>query len=101
VIVANWRMLSQPQFWLFQIAGGFFGFLIGIVTTMQIKVTGPLTHNISGTAKAGVQTILALFIWKNPTTVMNLAGTALVLLGSMAYTHVRRPFAPPRAPAIQ
>ena len=101
VIVANWRMLSQPQFWLFQIAGGFFGFLIGIVTTMQIKVTGPLTHNISGTAKAGVQTILALFIWKNPTTVMNLAGTALVLLGSMAYTHVRCPFAPPRAPAIQ
>ena len=89
VILANWHMLSQPQFWAFQLAGGFFGFLIGIVTTLQIKVTGPLTHNISGTAKAGVQTLLALLIWKNPTTAMNLAGTGLVLVGSMAYTHVR------------
>jgi GDP-fucose transporter C1 len=88
VVLANWSVLSQPQFWLFQLAGGVFGFLIGIVTTLQIKVTGPLTHNISGTAKAGVQTLLALFIWKNPTTAMNLAGTAIVLLGSMIYTHV-------------
>ena len=90
VILANWHVLAQPQFWAFQLAGGVFGFLIGIVTTLQIKVTGPLTHNISGTAKAGVQTLLALLIWKNPTTVMNLAGTGLVLLGSMGYTHVRQ-----------
>jgi GDP-fucose transporter C1 len=97
VILANWHVLAQPQFWAFQLAGGVFGFLIGIVTTLQIKVTGPLTHNISGTAKAGVQTLLALLIWKNPTTAMNLAGTGLVLLGSMGYTHVSLG-APPCAP---
>ena len=56
---------------------------------MQIKVTSPLTHNISGTAKACVQTALAFWIWQNPTTVENLLGIALVLLGSMAYTYVR------------
>ena len=31
------------------------GFAIGLVTVMQVKATSPLTHNISGTAKAAVQ----------------------------------------------
>ena len=34
-------------------------FGIGYVTGLQIKVTSPLTHNISGTAKAAAQTVLA------------------------------------------
>ena len=29
------------------------------MTGLQIKVTSPLTHNISGTAKAAAQTVLA------------------------------------------
>jgi GDP-fucose transporter C1 len=37
----------------------FFRFAIGYVTGLQIKVTSPLTHNISGTAKAAAQTVLA------------------------------------------
>ena len=39
--------------------GGVFGFGIGYVTGLQIKATSPLTHNISGTAKAAAQTVLA------------------------------------------
>ena len=34
---------------------GVMGFAIGLVTVMQVKATSPLTHNISGTAKAAVQ----------------------------------------------
>ncbi len=34
---------------------GIMGFGIGLVTVMQVKATSPLTHNISGTAKAAVQ----------------------------------------------
>jgi hypothetical protein len=37
------------------IVAGFMGFAIGLVTVMQVKATSPLTHNISGTAKAAVQ----------------------------------------------
>jgi GDP-fucose transporter C1 len=62
------------------------GFAIGIVTVMQINYTSPLTHNISGTAKACVQTILALMIWRNPTTVNAMLGVFLVIAGSMLYT---------------
>lgn len=34
---------------------GIMGYGIGLVTVLQIKATTPLTHNISGTAKAAVQ----------------------------------------------
>ena len=53
-------------------------------------MTSPLTHNISGTAKAAVQSVLAFYIFKNPTTAANMAGIALVLGGSLAYSYVRR-----------
>jgi GDP-fucose transporter C1 len=89
VIRANYALLFSSYFWGIMVLGGVFGFAIGIVTILQIKVTSPLTHNISGTAKSGAQTLLALWIWGNPTTVANLGGVALVLLGSAAYTYVR------------
>ena len=68
---------------------GVLGFLIGIVTVMQIQVTSPLTHNISGTAKACVQTLLAYLIWKNDSTVKGNIGVFLVILGSGIYAFVR------------
>lgn len=34
---------------------GIMGYGIGLVTVLQVKATSPLTHNISGTAKAAVQ----------------------------------------------
>lgn len=47
--------LVSSIFWSAMTVAGFFGFAIGIVTVLQIKATSPLTHNISGTAKAAVQ----------------------------------------------
>jgi GDP-fucose transporter C1 len=68
---------------------GVLGFLIGIVTVMQIQVTSPLTHNISGTAKACVQTLLAYVVWQNDSTVKGNIGVFLVILGSGIYAYVR------------
>lgn len=53
---------------------GMLGFMMGIVTVNQIRATSPLTHNISGTAKAGVQSALAFYIWGNEATFMACAG---------------------------
>ena len=76
-------------FWGAMCVAGFFGFSIGIVTVLQIKATSPLSHNISGTAKAAVQSILAFYIWKNEWTVMGILGIFTVLGGSLLYTLVK------------
>jgi GDP-fucose transporter C1 len=89
IISANSHLLVSPRFWFIMVVGGVFGFLIGIVTIMQIKATSPLTHNISGTAKACVQTVFAFMIWQNPTTFENILGIVLVLGGTLAYAWVR------------
>lgn len=68
---------------------GVMGFAIGLVTVMQIKATSPLTHNISGTAKAAVQSLMAFYIWGNEATLQGVAGILLVIFGSGLYTWVQ------------
>lgn len=45
-------------FWSGMVMSGLMGFGIGLVTVMQVRATSPLTHNISGTAKAAFQVCL-------------------------------------------
>lgn len=84
----GYQMIS-PIFWAAMMVAGVFGFSIGIVTVMQIKATSPLTHNISGTAKAAFQSMMAFAIWKNPATMMGISGMFVVLGGSLLYTIVK------------
>ena len=86
IVGALGKQMLSPMFWGAMMVAGFFGFSIGIVTVMQIKATSPLSHNISGTAKAAVQSMMAFYIWKNPATVMGVAGMFVVLGGSLLYT---------------
>ena len=81
--------LFSPIFWGGMLLSGFLGFSIGIVVVMQIKATTPLTHNVSGTAKACAQTMLAFFLWGNEMTFGAVTGVALVLGGSLGYAYVR------------
>jgi GDP-fucose transporter C1 len=81
--------LVSAAFWSAMMVAGFFGFSIGIVTVLQIKATSPLSHNISGTAKAAVQSMMAFYIWGNKPTVMGILGIFTVLGGSLLYTLVK------------
>jgi len=82
-------LLTSKLFWVVMNLAGALGFVIGIVTIVQIKLTSALTHNMVGTAKSGLQTLLALILWQNPVTYQSLFGIALVLLGSGIYALVR------------
>lgn len=82
-------LLANPVFWTAMCVAGFFGFSIGIVTVLQIKVTSPLSHNISGTAKAAVQSMMAFYIWENNPTLLGVMGIFTVLGGSLLYTFVK------------
>lgn len=69
-ILENVTFLGSTTFWSIMTLTGVTGFLINISTFLQIKFTSPLTNTISGTAKAGVQTILGGMIFRNPISLM-------------------------------
>lgn len=87
--IYGFHMLTSAYFWGMMFLGGLFGIAIGYVTGLQIKVTSPLTHNVSGTAKACAQTILSVTINHEVKTVLWWFSNALVLGGSTAYTFVK------------
>lgn len=88
--VYNFPMLHSFTFWNWMLVSGVFGFAIGYVTGLQIQVTSPLTHNISGTAKACAQTVLACIYFHDIKTNLWWLSNAVVLLGSGGYTEVKR-----------
>jgi GDP-fucose transporter C1 len=89
ILLENTSKLVNLYFWFTMVATGVMGFAIGLVTVMQVKATSPLTHNISGTAKAAVQSLLAFWIWGNQATVKGVSGIFLVIFGSGLYTWVQ------------
>ncbi|KFM67563.1 GDP-fucose transporter 1, partial [Stegodyphus mimosarum] len=88
--VFDFELLGDIYFWILMIIGGTFGFAIGYVTGLQIKVTSPLTHNISGTAKACAQTVAAVAWFQEEKSLLWWISNTVVLLGSAAYTRVRQ-----------
>jgi len=89
IIYEHAAKLTSLFFWFAMCITGVTGFLIGLVTVMQVKATSPLAHNISGTAKAGVQSLMAFYIWGNQPTTKGILGIILVLAGSAWYAYVQ------------
>lgn len=80
----------NSSFWILTIIGGVFGFLIGFVTTLQIQVTSPLTHNISGTAKACAQTVIATYWYNEIKPFLWWLSNFVVLFASAAYARIKQ-----------
>lgn len=89
-VVWEFQHLDSFNFWVLMTLGGIFGFAIGYVTGLQIKITSPLTHNISGTAKAAAQTVLATYWFYEVKSFWWWFSNTVVLLGSGAYAAVRQ-----------
>ncbi|XP_036924975.1 GDP-fucose transporter 1 isoform X2 [Sturnira hondurensis] len=81
--------LGRAHFWGMMTLRGLFGLAISYVTALQIKFTSPLTHNVSGTAKACAQTVLAVLYYEETKSFLWWASNLMVLGGSSAYTWVR------------
>jgi len=62
-VVLNYPKIFNIPFWFAMTMAGLLGFSMGYVTGYQIQMTSPLTHNVSGTAKSYVQTLLAVVIY--------------------------------------
>ncbi|XP_047435787.1 GDP-fucose transporter 1-like [Mugil cephalus] len=87
--LVNFSGLTNLGFWGMMTLGGVFGFAIGYVTGLQIKFTSPLTHNVSGTAKACAQTVIAVVYNSSSKSLLWWTSNMLVLGGSSAYTWVK------------
>lgn len=95
VLLLEWRLLrnfehwKSPYFWGLLLVAGVCGIAIGYVTSLQIQVTSPLTHNVSGTAKACAQTVLACLVYSESKPFWWWVSNVMVLGGSSGYTVVR------------
>lgn len=89
-VVAKYSNLFEPSFWGYLTIGGICGFSIGYVTGLQIKVTSPLTHNISGTAKACAQTVMATQWFSESKSWLWWLSNFVVLFGSGMYARVKQ-----------
>ena len=84
-ILVNFPNWGSGYFWFLICLAGVFGIAIGYVTTLQIKVTSPLTHNVSGTAKACTQTILACMVYSESKSFWWWISNIMVLVGSSGF----------------
>lgn len=87
--LASFSRLADLGFWGMMTLGGVFGFAIGYVTGLQIKFTSPLTHNVSGTAKACAQTVIAVVYNSSSKSLLWWTSNMMVLCGSSSYTWVK------------
>ncbi|XP_029284651.1 GDP-fucose transporter 1 isoform X2 [Cottoperca gobio] len=87
--LASFSRSFDLRFWGMMTLGGVFGFAIGYVSGLQIKYTSPLTHNVSGTAKACAQTVIAVAYNHGSKSLLWWTSNLMVLCGSSAYTWVK------------
>ena len=87
--LAAFPYLFSSKFWFAMSISGFFGFIMGFVAGLQVKHTSPVTHNISGVAKACCQTVIAVLYWSQVKTALWWLSTLLVLIGTGAYSVVK------------
>lgn len=89
-VILNSPLTRTPHYWFLLGCSGLLGVSISFATAAQIKYTSPLTHNVSATAKSAAQTVIALMVYRNPSTSLFGLSVFIVLAGSFAYTLVRR-----------
>lgn len=82
--------IAELWFYAVMVFGGLCGFAIGFVTTLQIKVTSPLTHNISGTGKACAQTLIATFWYDQAKSTLWWTSNLIVIGGTSLYARVKQ-----------
>jgi len=88
--IAYFPHITGFYFWTMMSLSGFFGFIMGYVTGWQIQATSPLTHNISGTAKAAAQTVMAVVMWQEIKPILWWLSNIIVLFGSAGYARVQQ-----------
>ncbi|XP_050310659.1 GDP-fucose transporter 1 [Anthonomus grandis grandis] len=89
-VLFSYPRINELFFWSILIGGGLCGFSIGFFTSLQIKYTSALTHNISGTAKACAQTVLATYWYQETKSLLWWFSNFIILAASGAYARIKQ-----------
>jgi len=87
--IKQFEGLYLMDFWFKMSLTGFLGFFVGYATSLQIQLTSPLTHNISGTTKSCLQTVLGVFYFSETKTFLWWLSNLFILAGAFFYSVVR------------
>lgn len=79
------------RYWITQFLAGAAGFILNISIFWHIKYTSSLTHNLVGTVKSCVQTLLAYFLFPKyeQYTVQKFIGFTVILVSSFIYAALK------------
>lgn len=80
----------STSFWFLLSISGVMAFFISIATNASIKYTSPLTHNISGTAKACFQTVIAVIYSHEHKSSLWWISNVTILIASAAYSRIKQ-----------
>ncbi|KAI3381678.1 hypothetical protein SNEBB_004574 [Seison nebaliae] len=89
-LIYHYKLLFSIKWICSMVVAGVLGFSMTAVSGLQIQYTSALTHNISGTAKACAQTVLAVIAFNESKNLLWWMSNLLILGGSSLYTHIRR-----------
>lgn len=87
--LSQFKYWDSAGFWTILLSSGICGIAIGYVSSLQIKFTSPLTHNVSGTAKSCAQTVMGCLIYSEVRSLWWWTCNGFVLGGSLAYAYFK------------
>nr|XP_002125224.2 GDP-fucose transporter 1 [Ciona intestinalis] len=87
--IMSFPYLFNLHFWFLMCVAGFFGFIMGYVVGFEIKVTTPVTHTVSGVAKACLQTVIAVLYSHESKSALWWFSNIMVLFGTGCYSVVK------------
>mmetsp|Transcript_20411 Transcript_20411/g.46120 ORF Transcript_20411/g.46120 Transcript_20411/m.46120 type:complete len:442 (-) Transcript_20411:141-1466(-) len=83
----GWDMVGQVL--VFVLAGGVATFVLLLTETQLLEKTSSLTLGVLGTFKELLQIVLAILVFHDPVSFVNLLGLGLCLLGTIGYHYVK------------
>ncbi|CAI0476668.1 unnamed protein product [Linum tenue] len=91
VAAATVELAKRDPFIIFLLVGNAtVAYLVNLTNFMVTKHTSALTLQVLGNAKAAVAAVVSVLIFRNPVTVMGMAGFAVTIMGVVLYSEARK-----------
>lgn len=81
--------MTSVKFWVFLTVSGVLSLAVAWVSTLQIRVTSPVTHHISITGRSVAQTIIAILYYREQKTMWWWCGNLSVVSGVLLYAWLK------------